>query len=294
MTIAVCYLSPEGIVLGADSTTSNLGPGGMHYFNFNQKLFEFGESSSFGVLTWGLSALGNLSYRTILARVSDNFPANPPASVADAANAFIDNFWPEYDAFILVQRARALNAKAAFGSGSPAANLRTQEEETEFESLRTNLVAGFCIAGYVLPNREPAAVCVTFDPLATGKPAGVAMQAETSQWWGVPNIIQRLIFGADTNLKTAILASGKWGGTPQELEAIVATQALMHASLPIRDAIDYVYSCIHCTIKAMKFSSFSQVCGGPIELAVITTDRKFRWVKHKPWDAAITDGDCND
>lgn len=58
----------------------------------------------------------------------------------------------------------------------------------------------------------------------------------------------------------------------------------------MRDAVDYVHSCIYCTIKAMKFSNLSQVCGGPIEVAVITADRRFRWVRHKSWDAAIADG----
>jgi hypothetical protein len=32
-------------------------------------------------------------------------------------------------------------------------------------------------------------------------------------------------------------------------------------------------------------------CGGPIEIAVITTDRRFRWVRHKDWDVAIAEGD---
>ena len=59
----------------------------------------------------------------------------------------------------------------------------------------------------------------------------------------------------------------------------------------MRDAIDYVHSAIYCTIKAVKFSTMAQVCGGPIEIAVITSDRLFRWVRHKPWHAAIVDGD---
>ena len=42
--------------------------------------------------------------------------------------------------------------------------------------------------------------------------------------------------------------------------------------------------------KAMKFSDLPQICGGPIEIAVITSDRRFRWVKHKTWDAAIMEG----
>ena len=280
--------------MGADSTASAFGLGGMHYFNFNQKLFELGQNSTLGVLTWGLGALGNLSYRTIVARVADALAAKAPASVADAASTFIDTFWQAYDVFAPVQRARVLGAKQQFGTAAAAPDVRTQDEERELEDARSNLVVGFCVAGYVLPHREPGAVNVTFDPLANVKPVGQSMVAEGSQWWGVPNIIQRLIFGADANLKAALLTSGKWNGTPQELDQIVAAQALSHASLPIRDAVDYVYSCIHCTIKAMKFSSLSQVCGGPIEVAVITTDRPFRWVRHKSFDAAINDGDCDE
>ena len=52
MTIAACYVRPEGIVLGADSTTSFYG--GIHYYNHNQKIFELGEKdTTFGIMTWG-------------------------------------------------------------------------------------------------------------------------------------------------------------------------------------------------------------------------------------------------
>jgi F420-0:gamma-glutamyl ligase len=43
-------------------------------------------------------------------------------------------------------------------------------------------------------------------------------------------------------------------------------------------------------IKTMKFSHMAPVCGGPVEIAVVTTDRKFRWVRHKQSDAAIGEG----
>ena len=37
----------------------------------------------------------------------------------------------------------------------------------------------------------------------------------------------------------------------------------------------------------MKFSHYLPVCGGPIEIAVISTDRNFRWVRHKRFDDAL-------
>jgi len=40
-------------------------------------------------------------------------------------------------------------------------------------------------------------------------------------------------------------------------------------------------------MEAMKSAHLAPVCGGPIEIAVITTDRPFRWVRHKLLGEAI-------
>lgn len=64
MTIAVCYVSQEGVVLGADSTTTY----GTHHFNNSQKLFEVGEDSTLAMVTWGLGGLHVNSYRTMTRR----------------------------------------------------------------------------------------------------------------------------------------------------------------------------------------------------------------------------------
>jgi hypothetical protein len=60
--------------------------------------------------------------------------------------------------------------------------------------------------------------------------------------------------------------------------------------LPIREAIDWLHASIYTTIKTMKFSHMTSVCGGSVEIAVITTDRRFRWVRHKGFDSAIGEG----
>jgi hypothetical protein len=96
------------------------------------------------------------------------------------------------------------------------------------------------------------------------------------------------MFGCDDELKATLIKSGKWTGTPAELDALLQQHHLLTPLLPIRDALDFVHGCIASTIKALKFSAFAQTCGGPIELAVITTDRHFRWVRQ--WDAAINEG----
>lgn len=284
MTIAGVYLSPEGVVFGADSTASApVSEGGFHFYDFNQKLFEIGDGGTLATITWGLAALSDWSYRTLLALFNDELAQVPPASVGDAAQRWVEFFWQRYEADPLVQHTRALKAKADAGGATSA-------ELHELAELASGLSVGFCIAGYVPQSRIPEAHHMMFGPLG-GQPAPAKMAMGSIQWWGVPNFFSRLLFGADANVLNDIEKSGKWTGTRAELDAIVRSHASVPScALPIRDAIDYVHTCIHCTVKAIKFSGLPQVCGGPIELAVITTDRRFRWVRHKAWDAAIGEG----
>ena len=296
MTIAMCYVSPEGVVLGADSTASaSFDDGLFHYFNHNQKLLQIGEDSTLALLTWGLGGLPSTSYRTLVAVLADDFKKKRPASVQQAAERWSALIWKHYSAEFAAELARIqdLQGKPPFAAtgAPPIPDARTEKEETELKSLIGNLYVGFCIAGYCTPDRSPKAFEVSLMPtvLAVPVPTRLGMNA----FWGAPNLILRLMNGYDGDLKVGLLGSGKWTGTEAELDAVLAQNALRMPTLPIRDAVDFVYSCIHSTIKALKFSSLNQICGGPIELAVITTDRPFRWVRHKSWDAAITEGDIS-
>ncbi|OGV98196.1 MAG: hypothetical protein A2Z59_03455 [Nitrospinae bacterium RIFCSPLOWO2_02_39_17] len=44
---------------------------------------------------------------------------------------------------------------------------------------------------------------------------------------------------------------------------------------------------IFFTVKVEKFKFGPPTCGGPIEIGFISTDRFFRWVRHKPFYSAI-------
>jgi hypothetical protein len=291
VTIAACFVTPEGVVLGADSTTTAFTPVGPHYFNHSQKVFEIGNGSTLGGVTWGLGGLVVNSHRSLFALLADDIAKKKPKSVEEVARRWVDQFWAAYTTSSvvgpLIAECKTLGQKKPYDpAGAPDA--RTQDEETRYRSLKNDLVAGFCIGGYLPQDRVPAAFVTLFDPIGA-KPAPTAVVGWS--FWGAPNIVQRLIFGYDDNLKDALLKSGKWAGTNTELDALLAQQMLAHPIiLPIRDAADFVYSCIAGTIKALKFSNLSQICGGPIELAVITADRPFRWVRHKAWDSAIAEG----
>lgn len=285
LTIAACYLSPEGIVLGADSTSTYGLPTGNHYYNFGQKIFEVGENSTIGMVTWGLGGLALNSYRTLIALFADDLRANPVASEAELADRWTDQFWIAYSSGPVastIQRCKDLDVQPT----------RSQAEEDEYLQLKQSLVVGFCIGGYLLPSRTPFAFSILFDPL-TGRPTPYALPLGSQWFWGVPNLVKRMIFGCADELRLSILQSGLWTGSAADLDSLIQQHTLSHPVVPVRDAIDFTYASILSTIKAMKFSNMAQVCGGPIEIAAITTDRPFRWVRHKSMDAAITEGEYN-
>jgi hypothetical protein len=294
----MCYVAPEGVVLGADSTASTSSPGRFHFFNHNQKLFEIGQGNSLGLLTWGLGGFNDISIRTLVARLADNLESKPVKTVKGVADRWATMLWQTYSKAFSAQiaRANALLKKTPYDpdSSPPDPKMRTEDEEKELDSLSTRFFMGFCIAGYRLPGRKPEAYTIEVDPTCKGGPK-VARVDSGMGFWGAPNFIYRLIAGIDQRLVQELLESGHWKSTPKELIELVRKHNLnVPGNLPIRDAIDFVYSSIHSTIKSLKFSRFNQVCGGPIEIAVITTDRRFRWVRHKPWHAAIIEGESHE
>jgi hypothetical protein len=286
MTIAACYVCSEGVVFGADSTATFLGDKPLESnefqtFDFTQKIFEIGEAgSTLGFVSSGIQGIQKTSLRTMLADLSVNLIQFPPASVADAMNQWRDKFWSAYStAFAYeIQRVKVLLAKAD----------RSKEDDGELLGIRQNLSGSCTIGGRVAADRTPAASCFTYGPFED-LPECSLIPSGWPRFWGCPNLLERMQFGIEENLIRQILASPHWKGSEEDLHSIVREQMLqIPRQLPIRDAIDWVYSSIFTTIKGMKFARQPPVCGGPIEVAVITTDRPFRWVCHKSLADAIT------
>ena len=229
--IAACYLSPEGVVLGADSASTYDTTSGPHHFNYGQKLFEISnepETGTLGIVTWGMGGLEVGSYRTLIARLSDDLRANPPSNVEDACNRWIDLFWAAYTNSLAgdIARCQTLAAKDAYDPTAPNDQAKRTVQETELITLRDGRFVGFCLGGYTKQSRTPAAFEMLFDPLQ-GKPTPQSLPWAQSLW-GVPAMIMRLIKGCGDEVRDAILATNKWNGTPAELDAVIAAHRLNH------------------------------------------------------------------
>lgn len=284
LTIAACHLSPEGVVLGADSASTISGPNtSTSHLDYAQKVFEVGPpGSAVGVVTWGLGQIGQTSHRSIVASVGFAHARTPATTLAGLADRLASELWRHFQSAYpnAIQRFSALVTKLQ------STTVMSQADEQELEYLM-GLAGGYCLGGRVTDHGPCEAFTVLWGPqMAT--PKIEAVPPEQPIFWGVPAMMERLIFGIDSATYSNILKSGKWKGTEQDLLDILAESELIAPGLlPIREAVDWVHTVIHTTIRGVKFAKWPHVCGGPVEIAVITTDRPFRWVCHKPLDAAI-------
>lgn len=164
-----------------------------------------------------------------------------------------------------------------------------------FSFYLSSLSGGFCLGGNLPQDRRPRAFEFLYDPSQLGPKPVEELPTGSTKFWGCPNIMHRLLYGVDFQILQAVMDSGKWTGTQDDLTALILPHCLgQPLHLPIREAIDWLHASIYTTIKTMKFSHLAPVCGGPVEVAVITSDRPFRWVRHKKMDVATDHGGISD
>ena len=269
MTIAAAYLVSDGVVLGADSSTTvqvttPQGTGVVQLLDHSQKIFEIGKDSRLGICTWGAGSLGNISHRTIIAQLADNI--NEESTVKDVADQ-------------LVKLVELVAAKA----------------NIEF--------VGYYLGGWNPGTHEPACCHIGFKK---GKGEVTPLQLGLCSFSGNASFFTRVFRGFDPGLQDALREklknsiSAKWDGDFDGIfnkafeEAVAPFITAGFQDLPIREAIDFIYSYLHITVKAVKFKYGPPSCGGPIEVGFISTDRRFRWVRHKPFYSAITEQEGED
>jgi hypothetical protein len=89
VTIAATYLTSEGVVFGADSTATISNPiGVVQLLDHAQKVFEIGQESRIGLCCWGAAGYGQVSHRTLAARLSER-PGFSTFTVEQAAHSFV-------------------------------------------------------------------------------------------------------------------------------------------------------------------------------------------------------------
>jgi hypothetical protein len=272
MTIAAAYLTSEGVVLGADSATTvaatvqeGAGAEVVQLLNHAQKVFEVGQPkrSRIALCTYGFGLLGDTSHRTIAARLADRVD-NEKTTIEEAAK-------------ILSEVVQPLISHIPEGQS-----------------------VGYFVGGHDPETHDPACSQVLFQ---AGKSAHVeSMPIGEVRFAGAPDVFHRIFRGYDQHLPRVLGEELRrampdlpdmFGDEFARVFESVSAQfvAIGTKDIPIREAIDYVDTYVRITIKAFKFRYGPPLCGGPVEIGFVTTDRPFRWARHKPFTSAVQEQD---
>ena len=111
----------------------------------------------------------------------------------------------------ILQRAQELKGKSA----------RTAEEEEELGELLQSYSGRFLLGRPFAYGSHSASIRNELQPLPDRAGDILPLTIGVPWFWGVPTLINRLLQGIDPALFEAIVQSGKWGGTPEELLDLV-------------------------------------------------------------------------
>jgi hypothetical protein len=133
--------------------------------------------------------------------------------MAEVADRWNQLFWGAYqrDCAEILQRAQQLEGKPA----------RDPAEQVELDLLRDSFSGGFCLGGYLMNDRTPAAFEILFNPALTAAGPIRPLRVGWPEFWGCPNLMERLLFGIEQSLFSAIRQSDKWTGSGLDLYELV-------------------------------------------------------------------------
>jgi hypothetical protein len=167
------------------------------------------------------------------------------------------------------------------------------------EATKNRSFVGYYLGGVDPGASKPICSAVLFSK--ADPPKVEPIKIGTAQFAGAPRFFSRVEHGYDPDLPVLLRDAlrEKLGASPPTdfdklfddalSEAKQRLPQALSSGVPLRDAIDWVHMYLHLTIKAHKFLIGPTVCGGPIEIGFVTVDRPFRWIRHKPFDSAMSE-----
>ena len=268
MTIVVALLVGDGVVLAADSASTLTEGTDVRNVYFNaDKIWNVCKGLPIGAVTYGLGGFAGLSIASLAKDLRERLSSGgtwelqkKSFTIESIAHRFKEFFFDEHYA---------------------------KEWPRKGTDKRGNVVDvhapfGFLIAGY--SNAERHAEVWSFEVDQTGTPRvssvfgrdQVGVEAK-----GQPEAIYRLLGGYSPLILTGLINSGIPQANAEAFLNGLPVEKLVHASMPIQDAIDLARYCVEVTAGFVRFTPGAPSVHDPIDIAAITFHEKFRWVSRK-------------
>lgn len=258
MTVVVAVKISDGIVVASDSASSIFDQNSniINIYNNANKIVNLCKTVPIGAMFCGAGSIGKLSistiakdYRIILA---DNIKDTRKLNVETVAKRFFEHLKSQH-----------------YDKAYPVGGATNPE--------MTVWVFGFS-------PKEDFPEIWNFSLGANHAPPKEALAKDSGglAWGGELEIVQRIVMGYGTVLRSHLVAAGVDGAiVDAALDAQRHSQEVICDVMPVQDAIELAKFLVGATIEFSRFKMGAATVGGPIEIASITKHEGFKWINRK-------------
>lgn len=262
MTISIALKVGDGIVFGADSASTLMGTNGVAKVFFNaEKITNLVKGLPLGMVIFGLGGMDGRSMTSIMKDLRERLTEGDAhwrvkgtpytiQRVADLVREFI------YEELYLPRMQAA---------GAPLG------------------VMGLLVGGFATGADHPEVWGIQIDERGGCAPAACVIQPGEfdTVWGGAPEALQRLMRGWSSQVQRGMIQSGLPPHEVSQFLESLQVEPLVHATMPLQDAIDLVKYMAEVTIGFVRFAPGAPTVAEPIDIATITKHEGFRWVRRK-------------
>jgi hypothetical protein len=269
MTICVSVRIPEGLVLAADSAASLEGTvttpqgtqtGILQTFNYASKVAQI-KDYPIGVMSWGMASIGNRSIQGLIMEFEYDYPKmdkNADYTVKKIADDLLKFLHDKY--------------MAAYPDGSKQPRLGVFVGGYSHYSKGSFFSEQF---SYDFPASKDWRI------VRPNQPDG--SQSFGADWFGQIDALTRLIHGYTRGGLDELVKRGADKKIVQKWAADhVSELPLIFDGMPLQDAVDFANFAVQLTIGTFRFALGPPLCGGDVDIAVITP-AAFHWAQRKQW-----------
>ena len=275
MTIAISLKVNDGLVLAADSASTIIGyteegdpTNVVNVYNNANKIANLRKGLPIGVVTWGAGSIGPASISTLMKDLRRRFAGKDPEHASWHLDP--DAYTIEAVATRLREFVYEETYRVAFGEWPP--------ERQPF--------LGFLVGGYGAGESLADEFQVLIANGECGPPVAIRPHEDAGIIWnGEIEAISRLLIGFGNALPQVLTDQLAVPGdqVPAIIDVLRSSleQRLVHAAMPIQDAIDLAGFLADLTIGVSRFAEGAPTVGGEIEIAAVTKHEGFKWVRRK-------------
>ncbi len=285
MSICVSVKVGEGLVLAADSTVAIQGriggpareeqAGILKTYDYVKKLSQI-KDYPIGTLTWGTALIGARSVESLIKEYEYTLPSleeeQEKIKERRMRGEIEDGEHYEYNVHKIAKKLLK-HVKKFY--------------ETEFasEPVDKRPPLGVLVSGYSSGEFFPEQWLINLpksDELEEVRPDVDGKPHFGAYWFGLTDAIIRLHWGRDD--KAINILSERFKVQPEEIRQLLGElqYPVVFDGMPLQDAIDYAVYLVNVVIGRFRFVIGAPLCGGEIDVAVITPD-EFTWVQRKSW-----------